>query len=453
MWNSSYKSVLWQIALSLLTGLMLYLPFSRYELWFFVLPAFMLLFWRRSSTFWLLAGFIFFFLSLRCANIASIEYGGVNPFLSYTLFVPFSLFLSFYQFYMPLWICRRFFRNSLWALPLLYTAFEILRSHFPYGGFPWLLIGSLSVYIPLIKHSLLFINVYMQSLLLVFTALLLLRRKLKPLIALLLIMAITGLVALKEKENRMEVARVIRVALVQTGVPQKDKLDTSAFRRHAEEILRLTEEATGANADLVVLPESALHFFYSEESDDYNLWLRRLSFKTPILVGLIDIREGLRPYNSAYLLKGGIAIGHYDKIRLFPIGEYMPFPFGFLKEFFPAISGIDYFPGKNLKPLEYGSMKIATPICFEVAYHDLVERLSERANLIVVLTNDGWFEDSDCTHQHYLWARVRALERGKYLLWVNNSGDTGIIDPMGRVLERMPYMKRGIVRGEVLLVE
>ncbi len=79
--------------------------------------------------------------------------------------------------------------------------------------------------------------------------------------------------------------------------------------------------------------------------------------------------------------------------------------------------------------------------------------LSKRANLIAVLTNDGWFKDSDCVSQHYLWARVRALETGKYVLWVNNSGDTGIIDPMGRVLERMPYMKRGVVYGEVLLID
>ncbi|MCX8059802.1 MAG: apolipoprotein N-acyltransferase, partial [Aquificaceae bacterium] len=86
------------------------------------------------------------------------------------------------------------------------------------------------------------------------------------------------------------------------------------------------------------------------------------------------------------------------------------------------------------------------------AYHSLVKKLSERANLLVVLTNDGWFRDSDCTHQHYLWARVRALENGKYLLWVNNSGDTGVIDLYGRALSKMPYMKRGVSLHEVPLL-
>lgn len=432
---------------------MLYLPFSRYELWLLALPALVVLLWHRGVLLWLLSGFTFFFVSLRCANIASIEYGGVNPLLSYAIFTPFAFLLSLYQFLLPLWINMKLFRNSVWALPFLYTASEVLRSHFPYGGFPWLIVGSLSVHIPLIKHSLLYANVYLQSLLFLLSALLFLRKRFKSLLFIWLLFALLGLFAIGEKEGRLERAKAIRVALVQTGVPQRDKLDPSAFRRHAEGIIKLTEEAMVRDVDLVVLPESAFHFFYSDEKDEYNFWLKSLSFRTPILVGLIDLREGLKPYNSAYLLKGGTAVGQYDKMRLFPIGEYMPFPFGFLKAFFPALSGIDYLPGEELRPIEYGIMRIATPICFEVAYHSLVDRLGERANLLAVLTNDGWFEDSDCTTQHYLWARVRAMETGKYLLWVNNSGDTGIIDPMGRILERLPYMKRGVVYGEVLLVE
>ncbi|MEJ7620082.1 MAG: apolipoprotein N-acyltransferase [Aquificaceae bacterium] len=452
MWNSVDKSVIRQVALAFLTGFLLYLPFSKYELWFFVLPAFMLLFRIRFGLYWLLSGFVFFFLSLRCANIASVDYGGVSPVLSYGLFSFFAFFLSLYQFYLPFWLWKRLFRDNVWFLPLLYGSFEVIRSHFPYGGFPWLIMGSLSVYLPLVKHSLLYANVYLQSLFLLYTVLFILYRKVKLISLAWTLFLLMGFLALKEKNRVMEKAQLIKVALVQTAVPQEDKLQRESFRKHAREILKLIEEANKKGVDLVVLPESAFHFFYSEESDEANFELRLLSQKTPILVGLVDIREGLKPYNSAYLLKDGIAVQRYDKIRLFPIGEYMPFPFGFLKELFPAISGLDYFPGESLKPLEYGNMKIATPICFEVAYYGLVRDLSKGANLMAVLTNDGWFKDSDCVSQHYLWARVRALETGKYVLWVNNSGDTGIIDPMGMVLERMPYMKRGVVYGEVLLI-
>ncbi len=453
MWNSVDKSVIRQVALAFLTGFLLYLSFSKYELWPFVLPALMLLFHTRHGLYWFLSGLVFFFLSLRCANIASVDYGGVNPALSYGLFSLFALFLSLYQFYLPFFLWKKFFKANVWFLPLLYVSFELIRSHFPYGGFPWLILGSLSVYLPLVKHSLLYANVYLQSLFLLYTTIFILRMNVKLITLTWTIFLIMSFFAMKEKERTIEKAQAIRVALVQTAVPQEDKLRREAFRKHAEEMLNLIEEANKRGVDLMVLPESAFHFFYSEESDEYNFELRLLSQKIPILVGLVDIREGLKPYNSAYLLKEGIAIQSYDKIRLFPIGEYMPFPFGFLKEIFPAISGIDYVSGESLKPLEYKTMRIATPICFEIAYYGLVRDLSKGANLIAVLTNDGWFKDSDCVSQHYLWARVRALETGKYVLWVNNSGDTGIIDPMGKVLDRMPYMKRGVVYGRVLLID
>lgn len=75
------------------------------------------------------------------------------------------------------------------------------------------------------------------------------------------------------------------------------------------------------------------------------------------------------------------------------------------------------------------------PICFEVAHYSYMERLAKDANLIVVLTNDGWFKDSDCTFQHFRFAQWASLRFKTYTLWVNNSGDTAIIDPYGRVLK------------------
>ncbi|MCS6875868.1 MAG: apolipoprotein N-acyltransferase [Aquificaceae bacterium] len=449
---SSYKPFLWKVVLASLTGFMLYLPFSKYELWFLVLPAFMLLFKFREGYFWFFSGFVFFSLSLRCASVAAVEFGEIPTVFFYLLFLPFVLFMSLYQFYAPLKLWRTFLKNQSWTLPFIYVLFEILRSHFPYGGFPWLVVGELSVYIPVIRDSLLYTQVYMLSLLLIATGFLLVEKRLKTLVVMWLLFTLFGVFAIEEKEKKLLEANSLRVALIQTAVPQGDKLDRESFRKHAPSILQMVEQAIAMNPELIALPESALHFLYSDEGDEYLIKLKELSYKAPILVGLVDIREGMKPYNSAYLLKDGYAVDYYDKVRLFPIGEYMPWPFGFLKELFPAISGLDYASGERQKPLQYKNMMIATPICFEVAYYGLVKKLSEEANLIAVLTNDGWFKDSDCTHQHYLWARVRALENGKYVLWVNNTGDTGSIDPYGRVLERMPYMKRGVSLHEVKLV-
>ena len=251
-------------------------------------------------------------------------------------------------------------------------------------------------------------------------------------------------------DRRFENAKTLKVALVQTAVDQHIKLNWNLFREHSPKVLQLVERAAKESPDLILLPESAFPFMFSEEEHPDRFSLMQVSLSTPILVGLIDVREGLKPYNSVYLLHGG-RVSYYDKVKLLPIGEYLPYPFDFLKDIFGAISGMDYIPGEKVESLKLGDIKVATPICFEIAYWDLVRKLSNDANMIAVFTNDGWFKDSDCSFQHLQWARVRAIENGMYVLWVNNSGDTGVIDYKGRVLKKLPYMKRGILFYDVPL--
>ncbi|MFN3813115.1 MAG: apolipoprotein N-acyltransferase [Aquificaceae bacterium] len=442
-----------RVLLSIVVGFFLYLPFSKYELWFFLFPALYVLLLYPSVRFWFSAGFVFFTLSLRCVNIASVQYGEIEPLLAYILLFLFALFLSSYQMALPIYLWKRVGKGKLSLIPLLYTTFEVIRSYFPYGGFPWLLLGSVWVNVPLLKETLYLTKVYIMGFLLWLLVYLSLKRRFFFIFLLLSFLTVFSLYVERSLVKKVEKGREIKVALVQTAIPQQDKLYSERFDRYTDSILYLIEEAQESKPDLVVLPESALPILLSDEGRKERMKLFELSYRTPILVGLIDIREGLKPYNSAYLIKDGEVVDHYDKIRLLPIGEYMPFPFAFLKDIFQAINGMDYTPGDKESPIIYDHVRIATPICFEIAYYDLIKKLSQRADLIAVLTNDGWFNDSDCSAQHFSWARVRAIENGKYILWVNNSGDTAIIDPFGKVIEKLGYMKRGILIGYVKLVD
>ncbi len=430
--------------LPVLVGLLLYLPFSKHALWLALLPALYLLFKNPKPYFWNTSGFVFFFLSLRCVNIASVEFGGLNPLLAYLIFTLFILFLTLYQFTLPLLLYRKFLVPFPLALAFLFVLFELLRSYFPYGGFPWLILGSVLVDVPLLRLSLYHLGVYGASLMLVLLALLLVHKKFIHGFILLLLVLLLSLHAGYELRKTYREAKTLRVALIQTAVDQRVKLDWRVFREHTPEIMKVVEKAVKGKPQAVFLPESAFAFMFSEEFNPYRQRLMELSMDVPIMVGLIDVREGLKPYNSVYLLDGG-RVEYYDKVRLLPVGEYLPYPFGFLKSIFGSISGIDYVPGDTLKSLDLRGVKIATPVCFEIAYWDLVRELSKDANLMAVFTNDGWFKDSDCVYQHLRWARVRAVENGLYVLWLNNSGGTGVIDYMGRVLERLPYMERGIL--------
>ncbi len=439
--------------LSLLIGFLLYLPFSKYNLWFFVFPALYLLFKNPKPYIWNLSGFVFFFLSLRCINIASVEFGGLNPLLAYGIFTLFVLFLTLYQFSVPLVLAKKLTlrKNSLFVptLALSFVLFEVFRSYFPYGGFPWLIFGSVVSEIPLFKFSLHYLNVYGASAVLIFSIIFIERKKWVS-VLLVTFTALLSLYAKSEIERSYTEAKTIKVALIQTAVDQHTKLNWERFKKETPKILEILEEAVKKKPDLVIMPESAFPFFFSEDEDSHKYRLMELSMQTPIIVGLIDIREGMKPFNSAYLINKGM-VQHYDKIKLLPVGEYLPYPFGFLKEIFQSIGGIDYVAGSKPNPLETKGIKIATPICFEVAYYDLVKKLAKSSNIVAVLTNDGWFKDSDCTYQHLRWAKVRAIENGVYVLWVNNSGDTGVIDYKGNILAKLPYMKRDILFYDVPL--
>lgn len=427
----------------LIFALLLYLAFSKYNLWFLAFPALCLLPALKSLKSWLGAGFLFFFLSLLWVRIAMVDYGGVPLGVALLLILMLSLFLTFQQFAFTylLWKATGF---RLLALPFLWVFAEILRSHFPYGGFPWLLIGELTVDIPLFKEYLKVGSVYLGSAMLLTFAVLLwtVSKKSKEAAVAFLILVLP--LTLTFTKEQVKAPEDLKVVLVQTYVPEEIKLNRELFRKDLPRLLLLVEKALERKPDIVILPESAFPFS-ADRLEEEGAELLKLSRRTYIITGLIDITDITSPKNGVFVLHKGKVVDSYFKVRLLPFGEYVPFPFSFVKDIFGAIAGVDYVSGERVKCVRAGKVKVGTPICFEVSYFSLLREFSQCADLIAVLTNDGWFRDSDGTFQHLRQARVRALETGKYLLWVNNTGPSAVISPRGEVLKLIPYGKEGLL--------
>ncbi len=426
----------------LLIAILFYLSFSKLNLWFFIFPALFLLLSSKDWRLWLFSGFLSFFFSLLWIRIAMIDYGEVLPPLAYALILLLASFLSLMQFGITylLWRSSGF---KPFLLPFFWSLTEVLRANFPYGGFPWLLLGELSVDIPFFKYYLSAGGVYLGSLLLWTPTLIpFLRRNLRYFI---LILALF-LVPLPFLKTEAVVPEGLKVALVQPNVDESIKLDTKKFYEYLPHYWELLDKALEQKPDLVILPESAFPFTANQLYSRGDKLLK-YSKEAVIVTGLIDIRqwEGFKPYNSVFVLKDGKVVDFYDKVRLLPFGEYVPFPFGFVKSIFGAIAGTDYTPGDGVRCLKVDGIKLATPICFEVSYYHLVKDFAECGELIAVLTNDGWFRDSDGTYQHLRQARVRALETRRYVLWVNNTGPSAVISPDGRILKKIEYGKKGYI--------
>lgn len=201
-----------------------------------------------------------------------------------------------------------------------------------------------------------------------------------------------------------------------------------------------------ARPDLIVWPESPAPF--EERSPEFRARLSSLAQKaaSPIIVGNIAVEPdtstslGYTLYNSAsFVAPDGTFAGRYDKIHLVPFGEYVPFR----KLLFFAGSLLEevgtFSPGKNRTLFTVDGHRYGTFICYESIFGDEVRQfVTAGADVLVNISNDGWYGDSSAPWQHLNMVRMRAIENHRWVLRATNTGVTAAIDPFGRVTQAAP---------------
>jgi apolipoprotein N-acyltransferase len=168
------------------------------------------------------------------------------------------------------------------------------------------------------------------------------------------------------------------------------------------------------------------------------------SLDRPVLFGAGCLDAG-GPRNSAFLLgPAGDLIDRYDKVRLLPFGEYLPF----LKQFPQIQKRLGHagglVPGRRLSPLCYGGTCFGVLICYEATFGDLSRDLVKKgAAFLVNITNDMWFGDTKCPAQHLMLASFRAVENRVWLVRCANTGISAFVDPAGRIRDSIPFFQQG----------
>ncbi|MCX6968015.1 MAG: apolipoprotein N-acyltransferase [Verrucomicrobia bacterium] len=232
----------------------------------------------------------------------------------------------------------------------------------------------------------------------------------------------------------------LRVAAVQANIPQEQKFDRAYARSIQECYTRLTEIALATRPQLLLWPEAATpgSVFESQEMFDFVSRFAQTG-NTNLLLGTLDSDQDRHDYNIAALFTGKNEMPQtYRKMHLVPFGEYIPF-----RRSFPPFEWVagdlvpgDFTPGSEytVLKLEHPSLQIAALVCFEDTLGDLTRRFVQRgAQLLVNVTNDGWFLRSQGAEQHLNNAVFRAVENRRPLVRAANTGVTAFIDPLGRV--------------------
>lgn len=376
------------------------------------------------------------------------SFGWLFPFVLFGSGAFFGLFAIF-----PFMIWFKLHNHCVWRKVLSFAAawvlFEWLRS-FILTGFPWNLLGTIWAFNPIFIQTASIWGTYGLSFWAIFAAgciyVIICKRKYYaavPLVALFLVMYVYGEFRMsrysEEKSDTL-------IRLVQPSIPQKMKWNRQMLENNFYEYIELSRQPGWENVDFIIWGETAMPFNLNE---NYYRW--QITEAIPpegyLITGAVryDFDNG-RPYNSLYVLNSLAEVeGFYDKSHLVPFGEYIPFRRYLPRWVRPVANNIaDFGTGEKYKNLRIGSFPaFGALICYEIIFPDQVINRKNKPDWLVVLTNDGWYGNSSGPYQHLVSAQMRAVEEGITIVRSANSGVSAVINPVGRIIERIPLHEKG----------
>lgn len=359
-------------------------------------------------------------------------------------------------------ISRRSLEMACLAAPFVWVTFEFVRAYLPEISFPWNLLGyPASANLGLLQiatltgiYGLSFLAAGFNALLawVVASKSMALKHRIAVgggAAAILWIAMLTGPHFVPEAKAG-HYARA-----VQLNFPEVEEYPPDWFPKNTaqlDEIAKLSLSPNAEKPDLLVWPEAPAPFSFEDTQFAKLASNLATRFGHPFLAGVIEWKPPVDPsdrvppgqqaaYNSAILVDPqGQRVFTYDKIHLVPFGEYEPFPLihrvvahlsdevgGFHK-------GNKYAVGRLLNGNTFGVF-----ICYEAIYPGEVRRFTANgAQLLLNISNDGWFGRSAAAEQHLHMVRVRAVENRRWIVRATNNGFTASVDPYGRTVQPLP---------------
>jgi apolipoprotein N-acyltransferase len=393
------------------------------------------------------------------------QYGGLSAPVGLFVLLLFALYLGLYHGLFALLVSILAYRRAsnrlaLVSAPFLWVAVELARTRI--SGFPWDLLGITQVdNIPLtrvatvtgvygLSFEIVLVNVGFAAAFLVHRG----RRKtlmLASLAAALLLQAGRWLALPPASADRT--AMLLQQNLAAGPEAWTDDETRAAIR----EFSTLSWQPTGSNrpSDLIVWPESPAPFQTNDHAFREAISQLARDSRAWMMIGSIGVDNPQTVFNSASLISPtGEWTARYSKIHLVPFGEYVPFAsvFSFAGGLTEAVG--NFTPGSLHEPLQAGDQRLGIFICYESIFPNEVRQLvAQGADVLVNISNDGWYGDSGAWAQHLDQARMRAIENNRWLLRDTNTGLTASIDPYGRVVSNLERHTRAALAAPYALTK
>ena len=358
-------------------------------------------------------------------------------------------------------VCSFFTLNKKFSSILIFSIFfsliEFIRS-FILGGFPWNLIvfswvdylAFLQVlsYIGTYSFNLLSITIFLIPVVVLFDY-----RKIIKIsflfftIIILLINFLYGSLIIKSnnKINDIDLNFLIKI------ISPKIEIDRYFKGEQPEIIISELIELSQPNKlekTIFIFPEGVLSGIYLENLKNYSyMFSENYSDQHKIVMGINSIEKG-KVFNSMVVLDKDLNIlEKYKKNKLVPFGEFLP-----LEKFFGKLGlkkitqGYRSFSHDNKrKIININNLNFIPLICYEIIYSGKINKSDENYDLILNISEDGWFGNSIGPYQHFSHSIFRSIEEGRYLIRSANNGISAFINPKGQIINQIKSTERGVI--------
>lgn len=292
----------------------------------------------------------------------------------------------------------------------------------------------------------------------------------------LLLSGVVGLFSFPIKEGLQ-----LPVVIVQPNIDPYDKFADGAETQQLQKFIRLTRAKADSNTAYIVWPETALF--------PHGAWEHSLNDQPAVQ----SVREMLKQYPRAKLITGATTLKHYNSKEEAPYSARAMEDGGYFDAFNTALQidssntiqiyhksklvpGVELIPySKYLRFMEswaldmggisgsYGRtpgvemlentdehIKAFPTICYESIYGEFVaQHVKLGANLLFIITNDGWWGRTEGHRQHLQYARLRAIETRRWIARSANTGVSCFITSMGQIRQAQPYWEEAVIKGNV----
>ncbi|ADW69416.1 apolipoprotein N-acyltransferase [Granulicella tundricola] len=395
-------------------------------------------------------------------------YGGMEKPVAFLILILFALYLGLYHalFALLLTFFRgrfRSMRNVLLLAPVLWVAVELARARVT--GFPWDLLGN-----ALIDHAWMtklapLGGVMLMSFVVAMANACFTGIALKPgstwygkcgsIVTIAYFLQLTGTPGRTMPSAGNQTAVMVQENLSVGATSKSEKPLTREYELQQFSELSLHPQLSSVlsgqrqQATVVVWPEAPAHLQTNDPAFRAAMSDLARRANAPVIAGSLGVDFDNKPargyylYDSAALFdKSGSYQGRYDKIHLVPWGEYIPYKqfFSFAQKLTEGAGDMD--PGTTRSVFTTNGHTYGVFVCYESIFGDEVRQfVKSGAEVLVNISDDGWYGDTGAPWQHLNMARMRAIENRRWVLRSTNTGMTTAIDPYGRYTETPRHVR------------